>query len=250
MRIKIINPDYGMTTAEIQERINILQQVTGPDVELSMDCLRNSTVYIDSALDVALASAEIVQQAIQAEQQNYDGIILYCLSDPAVVACREAAGIPVLGGGQAAFLTAASLGYNFSLLCTSPQRIPEKKEFIKTTGVDPTRLCSIRSIDVNLSNIRKDMNKTIDFLAREGRRCVEEDGAEVLILGCLSFLGMAEAVSKRIGLPVIDPAMAVVTMMEGFIRQGLCHSQKSYPTPPRGSRTWLAGKVSINDKTN
>ncbi|GAB6179223.1 aspartate/glutamate racemase family protein [Desulfotomaculum defluvii] len=248
MRIKIINPDYGMTAKEIQERINILSKVTGHDVELSMDCLRSSTVYIDSALDVALASAEIIQQAIKAEQDNYDGIILYCLSDPAVVACREAVGIPVLGGGQAAFLTAASLGYNFSLLVTSPKRIPEKKEFIKTTGVDPLRLCSIRSININLSNVRRDINTTIDCLSREGRRCIEEDGAQVLILGCLSLLGMADAVSDRIGIPVIDPAIAVVTMLESLIRQRLSHSKRAYPNPPAGSRTWIAGEISFNQK--
>lgn len=248
LRIKIINPDYGMTAGELQERINILNKVVGQDVELSMDCLRNSRVYIDSVLDVALAGAEIVQQAIKAEQDNYDGIILYCLSDPAIVACREVVKIPVLGGGQAAFLTAASLGYNFSLLTTSYRRIPEKKEFIYTIGVDPTRLCSIRSINLNLSHIRLDMNKTIDYLVREGSRCVEEDGAQVLILGCLSLLGMADAVSNRIGVPVIDPAKAAVSMMESLIRQGLSHSKKSYPSPPPGVRTWISGEIIINEK--
>ncbi|MGI6066873.1 MAG: aspartate/glutamate racemase family protein [Bacillota bacterium] len=249
MRIKIINPDYGMTTAEIQERIDILHKLIGnDDVELSMDCLENSTVCIDSAMDVALASAEIVQQAIKAEKENYDGIVLYCLSDPAVVACREAVGIPVLGGGQAAFLTAACLGYNFSLVVTSPQRIPEKKEFIHTTGVDPARLCSIRSINLSLSNTRVEIDRTIDCLSQAGRRCVEEDGAQVLILGCLSLLGMADAVSDRIGIPVIDPAKAAVSMMESLIKQGLSHSKKAYPTPPAGIRTWIAGEVNIKNK--
>ena len=248
LRIKIINPDYGMTTEQIQERINILNEVVGETVELSMDCLRNSTVCIDSALDVALAAAEIIQQAIKAEQDGFDGIILYCMSDPAIVACRETVRIPVLGGGQAAFLTAASLGYNYSLLTTSSRRIPEKKEFIYTTGVDPERLCSIRSVDLNLSNIREDMNRTIDCLAREGRRCVEEDGAQVLILGCLSLLGMADAVSDRIRIPVIDPAKAALLMMESLIRQGLSHSKKAYQSPPAGIRAWIAGEVTNNEE--
>jgi len=244
----MINPEYGMTVSEIQERVDILQTTIGQNVELSMDCLVNSTVVIDSALDVALASAEIIQQAIKAEQEHYDGIILYCLSDPAVAACREAVRIPVLGGGQAAFLTAASLGYNFSLLVTSSQRIPEKREFIHTTGVDPARFCSIRSVDLNLSHLRVDASKTIGELCREGRRCVEEDGAQVLILGCLSLLGMADEVSGRIGIPVIDPAKASLAMMVSLIRQGLSHSKKAYPSPPAGKRAWLAGEVVINEK--
>lgn len=246
MRIKIINPDYGMIQSEIQERIDILHKLAEPSVELSMECLNNSTVCIDSALDVALASAEIVMKAIKAEQDGYDGIILYCFSDPAIAACRESVRIPVLGSGQAACLTAAVLGYNFSLLITSPRRIPEKNEFIRTTGIDPGKLCSIRSVDLDLSNVRADIDRTIDCLIREGKRCVEEDGAQVLILGCLSFLGMADAVGDRIGIPVIDPAKAALSMMESLIRQGLSHSKKAYPTPPAGIRTWLSGEVIIN----
>lgn len=247
LRIKIINPDYGMTESELQERINILYEVVGESVELSMDCLHNSTVCIDSALDVALASAEIVMQAIEAEQNGFDGILLYCFSDPAVTACRESVKIPVLGSGQGACLTAAALGYNFSLLVTSPQRIPEKKEFIHTTGVNPGRLCSIRSVDLDPGRIRADMNRTIDCLTREGQRCVEEDGAQVLILGCLSFLGMADAVSDRIGIPVIDPAKASLLMMESLIKQGISHSKKAYPYPPAGIRTWLSGEIIIHE---
>lgn len=245
IRIKIINPDYGMSPSEMQERIDRLKNVVGQDTELSMDCLKNSMVCIDSALDIALAAPEIVQQTIQAESDGYDGVIIYCLSDPAVVACREAVKIPVLGGGQAALITAACLGYNFSLLTTGQRRIPEKKEFIMTTGVSPDRLCSIRSVDLPLNDVRKDIRGTIEYLVQAGRSCVEEDGAQVLILGCLSFLGMAEEVSERIGIPVIDPAKAAAAMMECLIRQGLKHSEKAYPTPPPGDRHWAAGRIHI-----
>ncbi len=246
IRIKIINPDHGMTETEMQERIEILKGVVGQDTELSMDCLRDSEICIDSALDVALAAPEILQQTIRAEKDGYDGVILYCLSDPAVAACREAVHIPVLGGGQAALITACGLGYNFSLLTTSRLRIPEKKEFVRTTGVDPDRLCSIRSVDLPMGDLRKNLRETIEHLVREGQHCVEEDGAQVLVLGCLSFLGMAEEVSERIGIPVIDPAKAAVAMMECLIRQGLKHSKKAYPTPPAGQRTWAAGQVRIH----
>ena len=56
MRIKIINPDYGMTENEIAERLILLKQAAGPDVELSMQCLQTSHVYLDSMLDAALAN--------------------------------------------------------------------------------------------------------------------------------------------------------------------------------------------------
>lgn len=42
---------------------------------------------------------------------------------------------------------------------------------------------------------------------------------DVLIPGCLSFLGLGEALSDAVGLPVIDPAVAAVTLAESCARQ-------------------------------
>ena len=100
MRIKIINPDYGMTPEEMRERCALLKRAAGPDVELSMACLEKSHVNLDSMLDAALAAPEIILMALEAQARGYDAVVLYCFSDPAVEACREAVSIPVVGGGQ------------------------------------------------------------------------------------------------------------------------------------------------------
>lgn len=243
MRIKVINPDYGMTFETLRERERMLSALARPDTVISMDCLTETRVSIDSALDVVLAGAEIVKRAIQAEKDGFDAVVLYCLSDPALAACRETVKIPVLGGGQVSMLVAAGLGYRFSILNTSEARIPEKEEFVRNSGVDPSRLASVRSVDISLQDVRRDIPATVNSLAEVGRQCVEQDGAQVLILGCLSFAGMGAAVSGAVGVPAVDPAFAVINMAELLHVQQLSHSKKAYPHPPTAKRSWGGGEI-------
>ena len=245
MRIKVINPDAGMTFDTLRAREKMLSVIARPDTIIDMECLRDTQVTIDSALDVVLAGSEIVKMALQAERDGFEAIVIYCLSDPALAACREAVRIPVIGAGQVSMLVACSLGYRFSLLTTSKQRTPEKEESVRYSGVDLTRLVSVRSIDSPLTDLRQDIQGTIGLLAEVGSKCVQEDGAQVLILGCLSFAGMGPEIRTAVGVPVVDPAFAAINMAELLHNQQLSHSKKAYPCPPAGKRIWQAGQIII-----
>ena len=58
---------------------------------------------------------------------------------------------------------------------------------------------------------------------------MRETHTEAIVLGCLSFLGLAEPLSRVLGIPVIYPAVAAVTTAESIVRQRLFTSKVSYP---------------------
>lgn len=74
---------------------------------------------------------------------------------------------------------------------------------------------------------------------------IKKDGVQVIILGCLSLLGLAEPLSKRLQAPVIDSARAAVSMAESLVRQRLFTSKEAYATPPAGERSWSVGRIRI-----
>ena len=65
-------------------------------------------------------------------------------------------------------------------------------------------------------------------LAECGQQMVA-DGSEAIVLGCLSFLGLAQPLAEVLGVPVIDPAVAAVCTAESIVRQRLFTSKVSYP---------------------
>ena len=72
MKFKIINPDWGMTEEQMEQRCRILEDYTRHRVQLSMECLTQTKVSLDSLVDLVRAGPEILKIAIRAEQEGYD----------------------------------------------------------------------------------------------------------------------------------------------------------------------------------
>lgn len=229
MKILIINPDYGMTQEEMALRCRILEEYTAPDTQLAMVCPQNSGVELNSALDVVLAAPEIVQLAADGQNAGFDAVILYCFSDPVIDACREALRIPVIGGAQASCLSALNVCRSFGVILADEARLPEKKLFLRTLGVSPERIGQIAAVNLNGISPWADRETTFKKLLACGQKMMRETHTEAIVLGCLSFLGLAEPLSRVLGIPVIDPAVAAVTTAESIVRQRLFTSKVSYP---------------------
>ena len=229
MKILIINPDYGMTQEEMALRCRILEEYTAPDTQLAMVCPQNSGVELNSALDVVLAAPEIVQLAADGQNAGFDAVVLYCFSDPVIDACREALRIPVIGGAQASCLAALNVCRSFGVILADEARLPEKKLFLRTLGVSPERIVQIAAVNLNGISPWADRETTFKKLLACGQKMMRETHTEAIVLGCLSFLGLAEPLSRVLGIPVIDPAVAAVTTAESIVRQRLFTSKVSYP---------------------
>lgn len=229
MKILIINPDYGMTQEEMALRCRILEKYTAPDTQLAMVCPQSSGVELNSALDVVLAAPEIVQLAADGQNAGFDAVILYCFSDPVIDACREALRIPVIGGAQASCLAALNVCRSFGVILADEARLPEKKLFLRTLGVSPERIGQIAAVNLNGISPWADRETTFKKLLACGQKMMRETHTEAIVLGCLSFLGLAEPLSRVLGIPVIDPAVAAVTTAESIVRQRLFTSKVSYP---------------------
>ena len=229
MKILIINPDYGMTQEEMGLRCRILEEYTAPDTQLAMVCPQSSGVELNSALDVVLAAPEIVQLAADGQNAGFDAVVLYCFSDPVIDACREALRIPVIGGAQASCLAALNVCRSFGVILADEARLPEKKLFLRTLGISPERIGQIAAVNLNGISPWADRETTFKKLLACGQKMMRETHTEAIVLGCLSFLGLAEPLSRVLGIPVIDPAVAAVTTAESIVRQRLFTSKVSYP---------------------
>lgn len=229
MKILIINPDYGMTQEEMALRCRILEEYTAPDTQLAMVCPQSSGVELNSALDVVLAEPEIVQLAADGQNAGFDAVVLYCFSDPVIDACREALRIPIIGGAQAPCLAALNVCRSFGVILADEARLPEKKLFLRTLGVSPERIGQIAAVNLNGISPWADRETTFKKLLACGQKMMRETHTEAIVLGCLSFLGLAEPLSRVLGIPVIDPAVAAVTTAESIVRQRLFTSKVSYP---------------------
>jgi allantoin racemase len=65
-------------------------------------------------------------------------------------------------------------------------------------------------------------------------QAVEEDGADVIVLGCtaLSYEIDLKPIVQKVGVPILDPFIVAIKMAQLLIESGLSHSKVAYPQPP------------------
>jgi allantoin racemase len=93
-------------------------------------------------------------------------------------------------------------------------------------------LASVRSLDLSVAETDERPEETKRRILEAATAAVEQDGAEVLILGCAGMTGYAREIQEKLGLAVIDPAAVTLKLAEAFAELGLMHSKIGLYSPP------------------
>lgn len=214
MRLLIINPNTSSNmTYAIGE---IAKKYAGPGVEVSAVNPERGPVSIENYYDEHLCAIGVLEEVKKGLKAGFDGIVIACFGDPALYAAREVAGIPVVGIAEASMFMACMLGHKFSILTILKRFRTVVEEIVKKYGLE-NRCASVRATDIAVLDLEKSRATTVEALTREGKKAVGQDGAEVLCLGCAGMAGLDRELEEALEVPVIDPVMAGLKMVEVLV---------------------------------
>lgn len=150
-------------------------------------------------------------------------------------AAREKIHIPVVGIMEASIHFTSLLGRKFSIITTLEGGKPVTEDHLKLYGFEH-KCASIRVLGIKVLDLtyKARLEETV---LKTCEAAVKVDGADVLIFGCGGILGVKDKVSEEMGVPVVEPGVAVLKLCEDLIHSKLSHSKKAYPTPPHIKRT-------------
>jgi allantoin racemase len=216
------------------ERLDLMRRYASPGVELdNMEDFQGRAPRpnsIESRMEELELAQWVIERAIEAERRGFDAVITVCFGDPGVEAARERVRIPVIAPGETALLTARMLAHRFSVISPLPETVPLAREQIHRAGMHPF-VASVRSFGYPVERIREREPEMLRKLAALGRRCVEEDGAELLIFACASMSLVADEVEKEIGVPIVNSVKLSLRAAEMLVGAGLTHSPVTFPMP-------------------
>ncbi len=211
------------------------QACASPGVALSVACVANGTNSIESEYDMALAQPEVMRLVRESANDGADACMITCFGDPGAAGAKELVTIPVVGEGEAALHMASLLGHRFTIMITQRELFPMMRKLAAQVGMEH-QLASVRAVGAGVLDF--DLN-CVPRAVDEAVHAVEEDGAEVIVMGCTGTgIDMAklieESLTQRLGayVPVIDPVKATMKLTEVLVATGMAHSKVAYPTPP------------------
>ena len=232
-RIKVIVP-IPMDAAGVANRAAQLPpEVIRPGFRPEFEAVRFGAALGDSYHDMMLMDWTVFQAGIRAEAEGFSAVCIDTVSDSGLRALRSRLSIPVVGPGEAAFYTACMLGKQFSVLTMWPQWFPLYEKTLTDYGLWE-RVASLRSINTrpDLSDLLAGKEEVIFAKLRdEAMAAIEDDGADVIVLGSTTMHQSAGYLAKHLPVPVINPGLVAYKLCETLLELGLAHSKKAFPFP-------------------
>ncbi len=156
----------------------------------------------------AMVTTGIILAARVASREGFDAMAIGCFYDTALHDARELSGdMVVTAPCTAALDIAASLSNRFGIIVGRQKWVNQMHETVVANGMG-AKLAGFYSVGLGVNEFQLDHARTNALLEEAGRRAVEKDYAEALILGCTLELGFHRTLSERLGVPVVDPALA------------------------------------------
>lgn len=233
MKIIVANPNSSeaVTTvimksaneSNINENTELIP-ITNPKGTKSIDC-----TFSDYQSSWSL-QREILNKV---DEIKPDAVVIAGFGNLGIYALKEALAIPTLSMSETSMAVASTLGHKFTILTTLKQFIPAQEDIVKMFGME-SKCASVRAIDVSVQDCVTNRVKTLELLEKEIYRIIEEDGAEVIILGSGGLSGYNEELQKIVNIPVLDPVKVTIKFAEMMVELGISHSKKrKFAYPPQ-----------------
>lgn len=232
-RIKMIFPVPMSEATRPLVESQLPPSMVRDDIDVSFVGAGQVMTLADSYYDMAIMEAAVIEAGMKAEEEGYDAVCINTVSDSGLSALRSRLSIPVLAPAITSFHMACMLGQKFSILTMWPRWYPLYRKTIKEYGLE-SRLASIRSIDVRPdteSLLQGKEEVVFAKLLEAGQRAIEEDGADVLVLGSTTMHQSHAFLTKNLNVPVLNPGVIAYKQCEILLDLGLCHSKVAYPSP-------------------
>ncbi len=211
--ILVINPNSNpAVTAGLDAALATLRLVDGPSIRCTT--LAEGPFGIETQKDV-----EQVALPLRAlvEQDNAAGaFVIACFSDPGLHVCREATRRPVFGINECGVLTALARGERFGVIAIAAKSIARHRRYLRQMGLTD-RFAGERPLGMSVAETASGEG-TFARMEMVGRALVEQDGADVVVMGCAGMARHRRPLEAALGVPVIDPTQAAVAMAIGTVQ--------------------------------
>ncbi|HEX8168496.1 MAG TPA: aspartate/glutamate racemase family protein [Beijerinckiaceae bacterium] len=211
-RILVVNPNSNeAVTRGLEEALAPLAFEDGP--EIVCRTLAEGPYGIESQADVESVVLPL-RRLVEADNES-GAFVIACFSDPGLHVCRDGTERPVFGIAECGVLAALARADRFGVIAIQSRSIGRHLRYLRQMGL-MERLAGERPLEMSVAETASG-EKTLDRMIEIGSELRDRDGAEAIVMGCAGMARHRKSLEAALGVPVIDPTQAAVTMALGAV---------------------------------
>ncbi|MGF1577553.1 MAG: aspartate/glutamate racemase family protein [Cyanophyceae cyanobacterium] len=211
IRLLLVNPN---STVEMTERMGLTARALVADqAEIVLRTNTEGPPAIQGSRDGVLAAPGLLQIL---GSESFNAGVIACFDDTALAAAQEICPVPIVGIGQASFHAACLLARRFAVLTTLPISVPVIEDNLQRYGL-AGRCQGVVASGIAVLDLERDPEGSTAHLIEVAEQVLVRLCPDVLVLGCAGMTGMAQSLTAKLGIPVIDPVMAAISLALGLV---------------------------------
>jgi Asp/Glu/hydantoin racemase len=210
-RYLVLNPN---TSEQVSRCVrDTLQQALAPGETAHVETAASGAAYIGSpeAMRTGTAAAQdSARRCLAAAHAGYDAIILACFADLGTQALARQYGLPVVNLLDAAIAQAAAWGQRWSVVTVGHVWSDLLPPLVQASPWfrEPGQLVSVRTFDIGKPRAPDTEAALRAEISRQAALCIEQDHADVVIIGGAGLGGLCLGLGDTLKRPVIDSVLA------------------------------------------
>ena len=211
--VVVLNPNSTQAVTEaLSAALEPMRLPGGPAIECGT--LAGAPAGIESDADVAEV-IEPICDYFRTREGEASAFVIACFSDPGIDSARRAVGRPVFGMAESGYLTALCRGGRFGVISILPEAVVRHRRHIERIGIG-ARLAADLPVGLGVTELA-DEECAWPRIRAVGQALREEHRADVLLLGCAGMAPYRRRLEEALGVPVVDPVQAAVTLALGAV---------------------------------
>jgi Asp/Glu/hydantoin racemase len=211
--ILVINPNSTeAVTRGIDEACAPLRIPGGPAIETATLAEGPPGVETQQHVDELVPH---LARFVAEREGRYDAFVIACYSDPGLHSLRETTRKPVLGIAECGIFTALTLGQRFGVIAILQKAIARHLRYMGALGV-MDRFAAELPVELPVVELA-DRTKTFARMVQVGKALRDQHGAAVVVMGCAGMARYRDGLQRELGIPVVEPTQAAVTMAIGRV---------------------------------
>ena len=128
---------------------------------------------------------------------------------------------------------ACMLGHRFGVVTMWDEWFHLYKKLFNEYGIGH-RCSGLRSIKTrpDLAELLEGKEEIVfEKLRSESLKAIEEDGADVIVLGSTTMHQSHAYLAEHLPVPVVNPGLVAYKLLEVMLETGMTHSKRAFPAP-------------------
>lgn len=232
MRILVVNVN---TTVTMTETIaDQARSVAAPGTEIVGLTPFVGADSVEGNYESYLAAVAVMDRVL-AYDEPYDAVIQAGFGEHGREGLQELLDVPVVDITEAAAHLAHLLGYRYSVVTTLDRAVPLIEERLLLAGL-LSHCASVRASGLSVLELEESPERAVSAIVEQAKAAVQDDRAEVIVLGCGGMAGLDRRIQEATAAPVVEGVAAAVKLAESLVSLGLTTSKVRTYAPPRPKR--------------